>query len=154
MKTFESISDLPLHRWRKINETNDLSYLIVKPNVTPPLKEQRLLPALWDKIYCEFLDTFGINDDFKNILEIQRDILVLKMQMAIDGDRFHLNFIKMKEQEIKDLQGEGGTSNNFNETKARISKFMGFAINENETTVKDFYTYVELFKQDNKQRAA
>lgn len=155
MTCYETIEDLPLFRWRKINETNELDFLIVKSGAKANNKLKRLLPVLWDKIYSEFLDTFGINEDFKNIMELRRDILVLKMEIAVSGDRFILNHIRIAEREIEALQvdnNDGSGNSNFVQAKAMISKFMGFPIDEKTTSVKDFYSYKELYLKENKQR--
>jgi len=145
---YESIDELPIYNWRKINETNDLKYLL-KQKCGLTKKKFLILQQAWEKLYDNFLDTFGINDDFKKVMELKRDILVLKINMQMDKDPFIINFIEMKEVELNAIIKSGESGISFNEIKAHVAKFMGFAINEKETSTRDYYTYVELFKKEN-----
>lgn len=144
---YKDIDTLPIYNWRMINKTNDLRFLLKKKAKEIDRKK---LAKVWEKIYDSFLDTFGINDDFRRIMELKVEITLEKVQMSLDKDRFRLNFIKIKERELEAINSrtekEGGVT--FLEVKAHVSKYIGQYIDEKKVSVAEYYTYIELMKKD------
>ena len=65
---YNSIENLPVFNWFKINETQDLSYLIINKEKARKFNNKETL-NIWLKIYSEYLDNFGFNENFKKYLE-------------------------------------------------------------------------------------
>lgn len=147
---YQSIDELPIYNWFLIHKTNDLTWLLKKKsNIN--LKQVKTLEVLWEKIYFEFLDTFGIPDTMRHILEIKRDIMVLKIRMLAENDRSLETFIEIKELELNQLN-ENNQKDTTGKVKGYVEKFMGFRLNEKEITVKDFYGYIEIIKESAKPK--
>jgi hypothetical protein len=81
------------------------------------------------------------------MLELRREIMVLKLDLLITGDRVIENFIDVKNIELKELLNEmkGGT---VEEVTAYVEKYLGFKLNLKECSVKQFYTYLEMIKKE------
>ena len=143
-KYYSSIENLPVWNWFRINETNDLNYLVISGVAT-----QAKLVELWDKIYCEFIDTFGISPQFRNILQLQKDITVLKINNAIGDGRSENVFIKIKQEELNKLISNTN-ANNINDLNTHLKRFLGYNINQKEVSVKEYYQDLNTFLKSNK----
>jgi hypothetical protein len=143
---FKDIDDLPVWNWFKINETDDLTFLLVEQRTTSA-KEKDYLRRVFEKIYENFINTFGINEMLKRVLELRRDIAVLKLEMAIHNDGSRQTFIDIKEQEFKGILLEAEKEKNTT-IKAYLDKYMGFRIDEKTVSVKDYYGYLALLKDE------
>jgi hypothetical protein len=143
MNYYTSIDELPLYSWRKINETNDLKWMFKsgKGQVNKKIVEA------WGKLFDEFIDAFGISDQFLQILEKKKQIAILTAEMYLYNDRSRETFIDIEKWELSKLLEDEGKGSSFHETKAHIEKEMGFQINERTTSVLDYYTYLNLLKE-------
>lgn len=146
---YSSLDDLPIFNWRMINEKNDLEFLLKKKKKLTE-KEQEKLKEVFEIIYDSFIDAWGISDQYRRILELKRDIAVLQARMFLEKDRSIKTEIRIADHELNMLlnKNENGKQS-FSEVKAYVDKFMGFRINAHETSVNEYYGYLELMKKQN-----
>jgi 1,2-phenylacetyl-CoA epoxidase catalytic subunit len=147
---YDSISNLPIYLFNKINITGDVKLLKRSLKYVSDKK----LEQTWIKIYNEFIKEIGVSDKFKEWITKQKEIVNHYCKAYVDGERHHLNFARIKEAEVNKLME--GENTDFNDTVAIVTKFMGVRINPIETTVLEFYSYLKLMEksgritQDNK----
>jgi hypothetical protein len=145
---YKSIDDLPIFNWNKVNETNDLRWLLKKQSEKKLYNRQKnVLEAAWNGIFKEFVDAFGIPEQMLKVLEIKRDIAVLNADIILTGDMVLQTFIEIKQHELKELL-TSDVKTGAGEVKVYVEKYMGFKLNERETTVREFYHYLELIKKE------
>lgn len=134
---YKSIETLPLWNWQKIHETNDLSYLGKSRNIID----------VWLKISDEFVDEFGISDAYRAILELQKDIAILNIDMILDDDPSLQTFIDIKEHELRELLH--APTRQGSSPLTYLSKWMGGGvINPHLITVKEFYSHLREMEKD------
>lgn len=150
IKYYESIKELPIERWFKLAETNDLRWLLKEKKQRLRLRESVKLQGAYELIYQEYMNKFGVNEQLIRVMELKRDIAVLKLDMAINEDPTRETFIDIKEAELKVLMDGNNKSNSIN-MKAYIEKYMGFYLDTKVITVEDFYSYMEIIDKENKQ---
>lgn len=143
---YSGIDDLPVWNWLRINESNDLSFLLLTKREVNT-KEHEYLNTIFESIYEQFITAFGVNETMKRAMELRRDIGVLKLEMAISGDLSRQTFIDIKEDELGKLLLETEKQSNIT-MKAYVDKFMGFHIDEKKVSVKEYYSYIELLKKE------
>lgn len=147
---YSSLDEMPIYNWRMINETNNLEFLLKKKKKLSE-REILILEDVFATLYDSFLDTFGISDTYRRMLELKRDIAVLQARMVIENDRSLRTDIRIADYELKELNKKGSESKQtFIEVKAYIEKFMGFRINQYETSVTEYYSYLDIMKKNNK----
>jgi hypothetical protein len=144
---YKGIEDLPLWNWYKINEFDDLSFLLVEKREIS-IYEENYLRMIFESIYSEFVRTFGINDLLKRSMELRRDIIVLELEKAINNDLSRQTFIDIKYAELKDILMQSESEKKVN-IKSLVDKFMGFYVDEKKISVKDYYGYIDLIKKEN-----
>ena len=148
MKFYESIEDMPIYNWFKVNN-GDMRFMLIKQTTKYDGKKAR---EYFDKIYSEYIDVFGISESYLKVIELKKQISVLNIEMAITGDRILKNFIKMAQIELNQINSKTNKTNT-NEVKVHLEKYLGFRLNEKETSVKEYYTYLNVMANDSRKAA-
>ena len=146
---------MPIFYWNKIQETGNLSYLILTKSVhinkkKVSIAKEIVLKKTWKKLTEEYISRFGFGDEFLDIARKQKELIRLKVDRAISGDRSLNVFIKIIEDELLELQ-KPGTSGNFWELKGALDR-AGFDIRPMETSVSEFFTHVRTLSKQNKTK--
>lgn len=152
LEYYKSLDEMPIANWFKIQETNDLKYMLVKTRKVSTKEIEELEKGL-KKLSSEYIDTFGISDEYRQILELSRDIEVLKIDFILTQDRSLLTMIEIKKDQLKAISKSNNKSD-LNKLKMHVNKFMGYSVDMNKTSVKEFYTYLEGLKEESKQRSS
>lgn len=146
---YTSIDNLPQYNWRMISEKNDITFMLIDRS---KMGNKHELKAEFDKIKDEYIDTFGINDNYKRILELKKEIVCLQIDVAM-GDLFMENFLDIAKIELERLL-KATDSNKPSETTVRLSKHMGFQVNERTITVREYAEMVNVMQNDLIRKAA
>lgn len=142
---YKGIDDMPIRNWFKINETNDLKWVSKDQSINVSKHVNKLFEA-WNKIFDEFIDMFGLPEKMKEILELKREIFVLEAQKNIENNGTLQLFIDIETDKLKELlntEKEKSTG----QARVYVEKFLGFKLNEKETSVKDFYQYIQAMNE-------
>lgn len=136
---------MPIYNWFKCIDTKDYSYCSSeRKNITEDvLKECEIA---FNACYAEFIDTFGISPELAEIIRIKNKILMLKIDIALTGDKSLENFIEIEEIQLNErLEVKQTKTNTY---KVAIEKYLGFRLNEKEVTVKEYYEYLQAIKEN------
>jgi hypothetical protein len=141
---YSSIKELPIFNWWEISDGN---YNFIMLNRTSKVPEKYIVGQV-ELLQQEFFNNYGVSDEFEVYFQNQKDLLELEVDLAITGDRFlktKITLLKKRiEQEIKyKRKGEEY------EVKAYVDKFLGFRLDAKNTTVTEYYSYIDLMKKDN-----
>ena len=140
---YNSIDEMPIYNWFKCVELKDYSYC-AKDKSKADLEACQIK---FSELYAEYIDTFGISQQLNDILSLQNEILVLKIDLTLTKDNGIKTFIELKELELADKLNVKQSKTNT--AKVAIEKYLGFRINEKEVTVKEYYDYLQAIKEDN-----
>jgi len=142
MKLYNSIEEMPVYNWFKCIDLKDYSYCAIdKINV-----DLEKCKEAFSNLYNEFLDTFGINESLKQVIELQNEITILKIDKVLTENNSLQTFIELKQIELDELINV--KSEKTKTYKVEIEKFLGFRLNEKEVTVKEYYEYLEAIKDN------
>lgn len=133
---FDSIENLPVYNFYKINETGDFNYLNFPKNTKPEILEKT-----WSKIYDEFLKEFGLSDKYTKWIALNKQLIEYYKNAYCEGKRHELNFARITEAKIKEL--DEGEQLSLGELIAVVSEGMGFPVPVKETSVYQFYHYLK-----------
>lgn len=137
---------MPVFNWFKCLDSKEYKHCLVNINDYKESINDSCIEA-FSNLYAEYIDTFGISQTLTDIIETQNEILLMKIEKAINEDKTLDTFITLKELELKDKLNVKQTKTNT--AKVAIEKYLGFRINEKEVTVKEYYDYLEAIKEDN-----
>lgn len=107
------------------------------------LTNKKALEA-WENIFNEFIGKYGLPDSYIEYIE-KRKRAADYFDQAYNSQKWLIikaNIMQAEAEQMELIKGES-----IEVSCARISKFLGFAVNPNKCTVSEFYGYVELMKQ-------
>lgn len=108
------------------------------------------LTKVWQTLYDEYLLAFGIGEHYKEIIEKEREISLLKIDRYLQNEKSMETLIDIAELELAEMKGiKGG---NFLETKSIIEKVLSFQIDMKKTSVAEYYTYLGLAVEQGKSK--
>lgn len=132
-----------MYVWDKIHKTNELKYLF-KGKVN--LENNDNLVSLWSSIYNEYLDEFGINDNYLEILKIKREIALKQAEYLLKSDRIMLTYIALEREKLKDLVKPSEKPSDYRKNIIDIEKIQGVKITPLEITALEYFTYLKNLK--------
>lgn len=146
MELYNTIDEMPVYNWFKCIEVKDYKYCLRNIYVAKN-EDLAIYKAQFEALYSEFIDTFGISDHLRDIIELQNEIMVYEIDKVLTGDKtlqFDIEMMQLKlADKLKVKQSKANT------TKVAIEKYLGFRLNEKEVTVLEYYNYLEAIKEDN-----
>lgn len=144
---YQDVDELPLFNFKKIIETKDLKYLLKDENTKPTLQE---LETAWTLINEQVSSISGIADHYQKWLLLHIDLENLQLDLLATRDKSLITEINIKLKQIERMQKQFDQSGgNFDEQIAAVELFFKFHIDEQKTTVKRFFNYLNLMKKSN-----
>lgn len=111
------------------------------------------LSILWRQILDEHIGKFGFAEGYLEITRKQKEIIRLKVERIVNEDKTLNAFIKIAEDELREIESSSTKSSNFYEIKGILEK-NGFRIQPFETTVEEFYTHVQTLTKQLRKTAS
>ena len=139
IKYYNSIDNCPALLFFQISEgKKDVTALCKKG-----LADEHEAIKAWDSIYSEFINEFGVSQEYKHYIRLKSELCEM-IEQLIDGAKWMKMPIQIKKTDIANLENSLFKSDsNFNKTIAMLSKKMGFAIDPSKLTLRMFYSYIK-----------
>jgi len=141
---YNSIEDLPIWNWWKIAETGNLIYLYKEDNYT---KEDYKLYKVWNDIQDEYLDEFGITNEFREVLSLKKKWIEKRTEYVISQDRFIKMESDLLQIDINDLINEKKSVDK-EETLIMLEQKLGIRLDAKNISVKKYYKYINYFSKN------
>ena len=141
---FNSIDELPIWNWWKIAETGNLIYLHRENDYT---KEDYSLVSLWNELQNEYLDVFGITDDFERLLRLKKKWIIKKADYLLTGERFKLTELDIIESDINEAINDKITIDK-EDTIIMLERKLGRELDPKKISVKKYYNYINHFSKN------
>ena len=98
----------------------------------------------WDELYTEYLEEFGVSAEYKYYTMQRIQLCEMIEGLYVRNEFWRRILIEIKKHEIRQLEAQmAGGETDFNVTLGRLSKRMGFGIDPNKTTIRQFYSYLK-----------
>jgi hypothetical protein len=133
-----------MDRWLKCQE-GDLTALRVDPAIGT--EEQDFVA--WEMVNQNYVETFGVSRKHVRYLQLQKELLLVRMEYLISEDKFLLNRIDDIEREMSTVFVSDQPNANITTTFIHLSKFMGYRITAETISVLEFFTMVEEYGKNN-----
>lgn len=138
---YNSIDELPIKIWFDIHKTVNFKKLL-KSGECKNEKTYIKLFELWQKLYNEFIERFGLSDEFLSDLQIEIKIANLQADLIITKQK-HLNtLIKIEQEKMRINNFEISEPADIESILAKMSKFYGFKLSSRELTTAEYYSYL------------
>lgn len=143
---YNSNDELPVFNWFKIQETEDLTWLLINKRKISKT-ETEVLKTVLRKLVDDYIDKFGISTQYQRILELQRDIRVKEIEIITTGDKSNKAFIEVYKRELKQLI-ESNNKADVSDLKANVTKYMKIQLDFKKMPVNEFYSIIKQIKAE------
>lgn len=138
---YTSIDDMPLYNWDKCMQ-GEYKY------VRTDLKDEQGNAEMFEKVYADYVDKFGIDNKFKQYIETIKKIALLQCEYLISKNRFKLTQIEVENTKLDALKKSDGVGMSLQQTLIYLSKWLGYRLDWKEISVSEYYT---ILKESSKQ---
>ena len=136
-----NIDEITVYNWRKC-QAGDLTFTRIGEAGTI---EGDILA--WELIMDSYYERFGLGKDFERVLELRKEIAIMECDFVIDNDNFILNHIRRLQAELNDILNKP-SDGDLSTALIHITKWLGSAVRERETTVLELYTMLGEMKKE------
>jgi len=143
---FTHIEECTVFAWQKAIG-GDLTHLRLKDNGTP--KEDA---TAWDSVYNSYITEFGLGKEYIYLLEVQRELAEVQLDYVIENDRILLNRINVLKADIKTILDKEQDGNDMTTTLIVVSKWLGYKVDQKNTTILQLYKILDLIKKENENK--
>jgi len=160
---------MPIYYWNKYRDSLKGKYLIKEVRkasniqvffnalfygiIRPKKYNKDFYSETWNKLYQQFIDKFGFDDSFKELLRLKKerfDIAIEFSSKHIDKrDRFLITKYKVLTRQIEDLEkGNGGEKLDFEAVKVYVDKWLNTVLNDKECSVIQYQYYITQMRNE------
>lgn len=138
------MDDLPIYNFYKIRETEDMQYMC-QSGYNP--KYSAILKKKWNVISETYINEHAFQGVAK-VFYKQKQLALKEIDYIISGDRFKLNYVERVKKELENLYKRGGEKDDSLYKIASVLNKMGYSVDVKRTSCTEFFTYVDLIKED------
>jgi len=144
-----SIDELPIKIWFDIHKDGDYTKLL---KVSIELNDKTILAIsnVWMNLYNEYIDIFGLSDEFMADLRAEIKVANMRADLIITGDRYLKTLIRIEEEKKRISDLDIKPPNELETILAKMSKYYGFKLSSRELTVAEYYSYINNITDGNK----
>ena len=142
-KYYTHIEDCTVYAWTKAID-GDLTHLRLDGG--SELEDSEA----WDKVYDSYIVEIGLGKDYNNLLELKTELAETQLDYVIENNRMIINRINALEVEILEILNRKSEGGDMTSTLIMISKWLGYKVDQRNTTVKELYKMLDLIKAQEK----
>ena len=143
MRYFNKTDNFLMERWI-LCQKGDLTQTRV--NIEDGTPEEDLVA--WEELNYDHVLCHGIHRKQSRYLQLQKQLMLARLDLIITGDRFIQNKIDDILLEMKIAFPEDTTTVDYSKAFIMISKWMGQLIRSNQVFVKEFFTMIEMYNSE------
>jgi hypothetical protein len=142
---YESIEEIPLYNWAKINEGN-LKFILLK--IDTEVNELQLSEA-WEKLYDDYIVKRGLSKHYQKLLTLMKQKTVLECDYIITGELFKLTEIEIQEEKLREMIQKDAVDISIEKTLIYLSKWIGYRLDWKVITLNEYYLILEEYGKAN-----
>lgn len=136
-----------LHNWLKCLE-GKINFARINPTENDEITQQDL--NAWNKIYDNYLDTYGLNEIAKKFIKLKIKLARSQNDYIIKETKFLFNVIRILNVEIEKLEKEMNKGVSTESVLVHLSKFMGFKQTTKTLTVREYFDLLKEYERAHK----
>lgn len=101
------------------------------------------------KIHDEYLTRYGLNKQYKQLLEVMRKKAEIQLSYVRTKDKFSLTLLEIEEENLKMMLSNNGQGVSTEQMLIHLSKFVGYWLRAKEITAGEYFTLLDEYKRIN-----
>lgn len=146
VKYYKSIEDISLYNWLKCAD-GKVNYCRIGASESDEITEQDF--KQWDKIYCDYIDTMGLNGLYKQFLMKSKKKALIELDYVITRSKFLTNALRVIDVELEKLKEQMNKGVTTDQVMVHLSKFMGFRLDPKQITFKEYLNLIKEYERAN-----
>ena len=138
---YRSIDELPIKIWFDIHKNVNFKKLL-KSGFCENEKTYFKLFETWQKLYNEFIDRFGLSDEFLADLQTEIKIANLQADLIITKQKHLKTLIKVEQEKMRINNFDISEPKDIETILAKMRKYYGFKLSSRELTTAEYYSYL------------
>jgi len=140
---WDDISTMPFFYWRKIHETGEADYVVKKGKA-----EEKDIRKAWHEIHNQYIKKYGLDNKTKLFLQKKKRLATYINKYLSTGNRvYEMEVDIMRKEFEQDAEGKDEVQD-YTTITSNIEKYFGFQIDEMNTSVDKYYSYLSLMKKE------
>ena len=142
---FQSIHSTPIYVWKELQKDNPDFSIMLKSNLKRRELKSDSIGLGFDyyiHLLDEFFKEFGISKTFDESMSLRKEITALNLKFNITSDRFILNIIELKKEQLKkleDIDDDKSRNTNFKDEMSKVIDSFNVIVDIKELTIYQYY---------------
>jgi hypothetical protein len=94
----------------------------------------------FEVVYADYIEKFGIDNKFKQKIELIKKIAILQCEYLISKNRFKLTQIEVENTKLEAIKTEHGAGMSLQQVLIHLSKWLGYRLDWKQVSVSEYYT--------------
>ena len=154
-----TVDILPMYNWMMAKEMGEQHYLLMLKDYDRKIKCRNNLAELFEKIEMQVSDLSEIEEDSQELLRKDRELLLMRIRMFLKKEKQLLTKYKIKQNDFdRYIESTKKSTVEIDKLKSSIiyqtavmEKHMKFAIDLKSTSVRRWYSYVDIMQREAKE---
>lgn len=143
---YYNFDDIILYNWLKCADGN-VNYCRVGASESDEITEQDV--KQWDKIYCDYIDTMGLNGLYKQFLMKSKKKALIELDYVITRSKFLTNALRVIDVELDKLKEQMNKGISTEQVLVHLSKYMGYRQDPKKITFKEYLNLIKEYERNN-----
>ena len=104
----------------------------------------------WLRLYNQYLERFGLGEDFDKYMTCKQQLIKLRCEFLLTGDKMLLNYINIEEVNLEKLDPSKTQGMTIDQCLVHVSKWLGQIVSKKKITVVEFKNLVEEYVRSGK----
>jgi hypothetical protein len=149
MSIINNIDDLSVDIYLRVAHSKDLKHLCINKELKHSESE---LKEAWEQINEEVLRYTGLSDKQQYMIEKQRELTLLMIEIMANDNEELLTQYNIEQNRLQEIASEDDKEGDIFFYIAVLEKYLGFQIDKQHTSVRQWLAYNKLFNKDNNGR--
>jgi len=139
-----------LHNWDECTKGN---LLFVRKEHKKGDKETEKDAEIWDNIYSEYIDKYGLSKKYDLLLRTIKKKALLEVAFIKNRKNIELTKIAIEEERLKVMMSNKGESMSIDEALISLSKWLGGnLINKRSVTAEQYFNLLQSYGKSNQKK--
>lgn len=143
---YYNFDDIILYNWLKCAD-GKVNYCRVNASTTDKIRQKDLIE--WDRIYCEYIDTMGLNGIYKQFLLKSKKKALIELDYVITRSKFLTNALRVIDVELEKLKEQMNKGITTEQVLVHLSKYMGYRQDPKKITFKEYLNLIKEYERAN-----
>jgi hypothetical protein len=145
-RKYYKLDDIILYNWLQCTE-GKYNFARIGATDEDVIDEEDM--KAFEKIYSDYIDKYGINDLYKQYLNLAKKRAIAQLDYVATKKKFAFNIIRVMDAKIEDIKKQMNKGISTESVLVHLSKFMGFRQDPKKMTFVEYLSLVKEYERTN-----